>query len=396
MENHKKKCRFLVVDDQELMLNLFKGILKAGGYKKVAFAMTCKEALTIIRKHPIDMIIADVVLPHMNGVELLTLVRNDPWVGDIPFLMITGEMSKEKVIYAMEEGVDDYLIKPVSTDRALQAIERILGDSANADSMRSRSTNVFRLMRQKKYDEAIALARKNLAITENPELYLVLSQCYLKKLDFNNAMKYAHKVLKMKNDSRAVFLLGQIHMAENDYGRALERFNESNRMNPLNTARKIEISKIYVRYGFRKEAEKIFESFRDSELTDMDCVGIGAAYISFGDLKTAGAYFDRVEDYIPDMLPAFSRYAAELKKVKRYEDSIRQYQRCVKIDPDNPVTLYNLGCMYFVVRKADKAMKILERAIELKPSFDEAKKMLGYMERKRAQWLDDPSNLVRP
>jgi len=387
MCNQNKECRFLIVDDQELMLNLFKGILKAGGYKKIAFAMTCKAALAIIRKHPIDMIIADVVMPNMNGVELLKLIRKDPWYCDIPFVMITGEMSKDGVIYAMEEGVDDYLIKPVTTNKALGTIERVLGENSNSESIRSKSTNVYRLMRSKQYDKAIALAHRNLEIFENPELYLVLSECYLLKSDLENAMKYAQKVLEIKNDSRAVFLLGKIHMADSDYVRAVERFNESNRMNPLNTGRKIEIATTYIKYGLKKEAEAVFESLQGSEMTDLDCVGIGTAYLSFGNLKMAGEYFGKVVDPISEMIPAFNRYAAELKKNKRYEDCIRQYKICLKIEPDNAVILYNLGCMYFVVRKVDDAMQAIEHAIELKPSFEEAQKMLKYMKLKRSELL---------
>lgn len=391
MHKKKEEYRFLIVDDQELMLNLFKGILKAGGHKKIAFATTCKDALAIIKKYPVDMIIADVVMPNMNGVELLKLIRKDPRFCDIPFVMITGEMSKDGVIYAMEEGVDGYLIKPVTTNKALQTIERILDESSNLESIRSKSTNVYRLMRTNKYDKAIALAHRNLEIFENPELYLVLSECYLKKSDLNNAIKYAQKVLELKNDSRAVFLLGKIHMAEEDYGNAVERFNESNKMNPLNTGRKIEIADTYIKCGLQKEAEEIFESLKDTDVTDMDCIGIGSAYLSFGNLKKAETFFNKVVDPIPEMVPAFNRYATELKKNKQYNDCIRQYKICLKIDPENAVILYNLGCMYFVVRKVDEAIKTIEHAIELKPSFKEAQKMMHYMKLKRPELLKQSS-----
>ena len=238
-------------------------------------------------------------------------------------------------------------------------------------------------MHLKKYDEAIALAHGKLKKSENIELYLVLSECYLKTSDFDNAIKYAQKVLDIKNDSRAVFLLGKIYMADMDYERAIKNFNESSHMNPMNTGRKVEIASAYLKSGLVDEAEAIFDSLKEADITDLDCVGIGSAYLASGDLEKAGAYLARVVDPIPEMISVFSKYAVALRKLKRYEACMRQYEICLKIEPENPSVLFGLGCMHFVERHVDAAIKMVEQAIALKPSFIDAKKMLAYMKSKR-------------
>jgi len=73
-----KDYHFLIVDDQSLMFKLAKNILKAGGYKKVAYAHSAKEALNLLKTNSVDFFIVDWIMPNMNGMELLRKIRSNP------------------------------------------------------------------------------------------------------------------------------------------------------------------------------------------------------------------------------------------------------------------------------------------------------------------------------
>jgi len=61
----------------------------------------------------------------MEGLELLKHIRNDPQLKDIPFLMVTAEAEKEKVIEAIKSGVDNYIVKPFTGDVLKEKLEKI-------------------------------------------------------------------------------------------------------------------------------------------------------------------------------------------------------------------------------------------------------------------------------
>ena len=79
-------------------------------------------ALDMVYNKGIDLIISDWNMPLMDGITLLKNCKSDPAISDIPFIMLTSESEKEKVIEAVSEGVESYLIKPVKKEQILMKI----------------------------------------------------------------------------------------------------------------------------------------------------------------------------------------------------------------------------------------------------------------------------------
>jgi DNA-binding response OmpR family regulator len=111
----------LVVDDQPEILENLELILAAAGYR-VALAADGIAALTALQAAPVDLILADIAMPRMNGYELYERVREDPaWV-DIPFVLLTARAMDSDVRYGKGLGVDDYLTKPIEPEDVLAAV----------------------------------------------------------------------------------------------------------------------------------------------------------------------------------------------------------------------------------------------------------------------------------
>src|SRR2546426_8102204 len=108
------KAHILVVDDDPRITDLLRRVLAYEGYS-VAVAATGSEALKRTLERPPDLIILDIMLPELNGLEVAQRLRA---AGDnVPILMLTARDAVTDRVEGLETGADDYLVKPRSEER---------------------------------------------------------------------------------------------------------------------------------------------------------------------------------------------------------------------------------------------------------------------------------------
>lgn len=113
----------LLVDDEHELLTMTKSIFERAGYTQIMTAASAHEALKILSKKMPDMIILDVMMPGMDGFELLQEIRT---VSKVPVLMLTAKGEAEDRFSGFELGADDYLIKPFLPKELLLRVQAIL------------------------------------------------------------------------------------------------------------------------------------------------------------------------------------------------------------------------------------------------------------------------------
>ncbi len=118
--------KVLVVDDFATMRRIIKNVLKQIGFTNIAEADDGTTALAVLKKQKIDFILADWNMPKMSGLELLKAVRGDASLKDTPFLMVTAEAQKEKVLQGVQAGVTNYIVKPFTADTFNEKLTKIL------------------------------------------------------------------------------------------------------------------------------------------------------------------------------------------------------------------------------------------------------------------------------
>ncbi len=107
------KEQILVVDDEEDILELVRFNLSKEGYR-VACAATGERAVEIaLSEHP-DLIVLDLMLPGMDGLEVAKFLKNNPETRNIPIVMLTAKGEESDVVTGLELGADDYVTKPFS------------------------------------------------------------------------------------------------------------------------------------------------------------------------------------------------------------------------------------------------------------------------------------------
>ncbi|MDX9714384.1 MAG: chemotaxis response regulator CheY [Dissulfurispiraceae bacterium] len=119
------KIKVLVVDDFPTMRRIVKNLLKQLGFENIDEAEDGNMALNKLRGGSFGLVVSDWNMPNMEGIELLRNLRSDDALKEIPFLMVTAEAEKEKVIEAIKAGVDNYIVKPFTAEILKEKLEKI-------------------------------------------------------------------------------------------------------------------------------------------------------------------------------------------------------------------------------------------------------------------------------
>ena len=114
--------KVLVVDDSAVMRQIIKKNLKELGFGELSEAENGAAGLKKAGEEPVDLIVSDWNMPNMTGLEFLKAVRADAAIKGVAFIMVTSEADKEKIMEAVQAGVNQYIVKPFN---AMQLEEKI-------------------------------------------------------------------------------------------------------------------------------------------------------------------------------------------------------------------------------------------------------------------------------
>lgn len=118
----EKETSLLVVEDDPAMLIALRDILEAAGYQ-VSTAHNGEVALDVLRQLEPSLILSDISMPVMDGLELFEKVRKRPGGTAVPFIFLTARGTREEIFAAKKLGVDDYITKPVTSQELLAAVQ---------------------------------------------------------------------------------------------------------------------------------------------------------------------------------------------------------------------------------------------------------------------------------
>ncbi|HMO50601.1 MAG TPA: response regulator transcription factor [Kiritimatiellia bacterium] len=117
--------KILVVEDEEDILELIKYNLTKEGYQ-VSVAMTGETAMEAAKRNQPDVILLDLMLPGMDGLEVCKLLKHDADTMNIPIVMLTAKGEESDIVTGLELGADDYMTKPFSPKVVIARIRNLL------------------------------------------------------------------------------------------------------------------------------------------------------------------------------------------------------------------------------------------------------------------------------
>lgn len=116
----------LVVDDSPTTRSLIASNLSETGDYDVIEAASGFEALKVLPSRKVDLIITDINMPDINGLELISFVRENPIYSAIPTMIVTTEDSEEDRRRGMQLGAREYVIKPFTVEELQEAVHRAM------------------------------------------------------------------------------------------------------------------------------------------------------------------------------------------------------------------------------------------------------------------------------
>lgn len=115
----------LIIEDNDRNLELVRDILQAKGYRTLE-AGTAEDGLEIARGQAPDLILMDIQLPGMSGIEALKVLRDDPATAALPVVAITASVMKSDRDQIMRAGFDGFIEKPITVRSFLEVVEGAL------------------------------------------------------------------------------------------------------------------------------------------------------------------------------------------------------------------------------------------------------------------------------
>ncbi|MDP3296201.1 MAG: sigma-54 dependent transcriptional regulator [Thermodesulfovibrionia bacterium] len=114
----------LLVDDEEQILLSYSLTLRSAGIKYVLTLKDSREVLPFLEKQDVALIVLDLIIPYISGIELLPKIKND--FPHIPVIVMTAVNEVEKAVESMKAGASDYLVKPVEENHFISCIQKVL------------------------------------------------------------------------------------------------------------------------------------------------------------------------------------------------------------------------------------------------------------------------------
>lgn len=125
----------LIVDDSTSMRAVIKKMIKVSGFNVGDYweAADGQEALKILQREWVDLVLTDINMPNMNGLELIAQMKGDDLMDSIPVVMVTTEGSEKRVQESMALGASGYIKKPFLPEDIKRTLSSIMGEAEDVE-----------------------------------------------------------------------------------------------------------------------------------------------------------------------------------------------------------------------------------------------------------------------
>jgi len=121
----RQMTKILVADDDPIFLQFTRSLLEDRGYEVVT-AEDGEQALAVARREKPDLVVTDLVMPYKNGLEIIREMRAESTLSHIPVIVISMKDREIDIVQGLEEGADDYVVKPVHALELAARVKKIL------------------------------------------------------------------------------------------------------------------------------------------------------------------------------------------------------------------------------------------------------------------------------
>lgn len=397
----------LIVDDHDPMRKSIRRVVESMGFGEIIECSGGTEGIKFLSKKAIELVICDLYMRKGSGFELLHFVRNRSICADVPFLVVTGEGSKEEIVKVVDLGAEDYLLKPFQSADLEKKIIRLVNNHHSPSPLIQAQRFGEKKFVEGNYQEATETFQSALRYDQQSQRTLHgLALCLFKTSRLDDAIQLLEKSIEIKDSYyRNYATLADIYLKKNSLDLAIDAMTKELEINPKQPSRQSQLGILLLRSGKPTEAIEHFRSaLQESPRLLGALMGMGEAFAAMNNVDKSLYYYKRVRRYHPrstKALEAAVRVAVganELRKAEiflkdeknsrpealdtyiilalflirfeRDEEALQLAQSMLDKDPEQPQALKIMTMVYLKRKDLGAAIKYLEPLSKIAPSAE--------------------------
>jgi tetratricopeptide (TPR) repeat protein len=379
----------LVVEDQQDMRLIVAHQLQKLQFTKVKQASNGMEALEVIQQTPdLCAIICDMDMPVLGGLELLSEIQARTDLNRPPFCIAMDQVSKERLMLAVEHGVDEILVKPFTLKDIYPKVLMAWKKYHNPKNPEKAYELAKLQLRNKDFVEAEKIYKLLGDSSEKSARPIVgLARVYMGKGDPHRALEYLN-LAEQRNKSfvHLYSTRGEVYVSMKKFDDALKAFDQAINLSPLNPVRYKAAADILMVKERYQDAITLLEKAVKAGLEFKELFNhLSQAYFMIKDFGKAMRYVKQALSLDPENIVFLNQLGICLKNTNQIDEANKVYNQIIKLDPDNVAALYNKAMLNEAKGDMAEALKLLERAIKKDPNFAQAKSKFDEIKRKAGQ-----------
>jgi tetratricopeptide (TPR) repeat protein len=366
----------LVVEDQQNMRLIIAHHLQKLQFKNVLQAANGLEAMEKLRQHKdVSAILCNWEMPSMNGLHLIAEMRENAHVNRIPFCLMISNVSKEKIMLAIEHGVDDMLVKPLKLVDLIPKIRNSFKVFYNKSNPEPVYELAKKAMNDSNWDEAERIYRELSIASPNTARPLVgLAKVAWGKKELGNALNFLEEA--ETNNPNYVHLFsyrGKILAEQGKLDEGLSALKHAVALSPLNPIRYQDCVNLLIEHKRYEEVTAVLEGAVKEDVQFPELYKyFSEAYYNLKDYKKAIKYIRSAVGLDPENTVFLNQLAVSLKESGDHAEAQKTYNKVLKLEPKNLQALYNKALLLAQTGQINEAIKVLERTSKVYPDFEKA------------------------
>jgi two-component system chemotaxis response regulator CheY len=335
-----KKSNILIVEDNQAMRKMLESMLIELGYHNYSSAVNGLKAWERIQEGDIDVVLSDYLMPEMNGLELLRLIRQTRKFYDIPFIMITGADRRGDFMRSVQAEVDYYIIKPANISQLEDMLKKVIAHKKYPTEYDKSISNGKYFFLNKEYDKALEdfeAASKTRNDSPLPYYYLGLIHQQLgngKKAELN----FKKSLIIEEQFISSLLALAEIYQSKEDYVNLAHYLQKVTDILPDTFDIHISLARACTRTGDIARAQKHLDDAQQLAKNNADQIKeVLDGYIEAGLVDEADLLFGKKiqDDNIEKTIHFLNKLGLRSRKKKDFDKAEYFYLNCLRLDPQN-------------------------------------------------------------
>jgi two-component system chemotaxis response regulator CheY len=369
------KCLCLIVDDEPQMRRTIGNMLSRIGFENILYAENGVAALSFIQNSRVDLVICDINMPEMNGIELFKTIRADKDLRDMSFIFVTAEVRRETVTRAAEEGGGAYILKPF----VLATLEERIGDVLRRRFSPTKFETHIKRFREHmdSFNIQDAEAEISEALADDPEspsLLFYMGRISVHKGLTDKAVEYFRAAIEKKPlFVKAYDALGKLYEDQGDSGKALALYEKAHGISSSNSDRLVSLSRLHIKNGEPEKAQGLLKKAAGDMVHDVSLSGhlIGELYMTSGENEKALEVLITAHKKNPSDCSIMKSLAEAYRKNAKQVEALETYRKILAVTPHNADIYFEIGKAHLEMGDKAAAIEAITKAWEINPASKE-------------------------